>query len=119
LPRCRYADRAKQIVCKAVINEDPNARLIRELKAEIEMLRNMLRHDSEGGVHVGLDPIHLEQDPEAVPAPARAMRDGESGTRDEGEDCAERLKMSEKLISELNETWEEKIRKSEEIRRQR
>jgi len=39
----RYADRAKHIVCKAVINEDPNARLIRELKAEVEMLRNLLR----------------------------------------------------------------------------
>ena len=39
----RYADRAKQIVCKAVINEDPNAKLIRELKAEVEMLRNLLR----------------------------------------------------------------------------
>jgi len=39
----RYADRAKQIVCKAVINEDPNAKLIRELKAEVEMLRSLLR----------------------------------------------------------------------------
>jgi len=35
------------------------------------------------------------------------------------DDAAERLIMSEKLITELNETWEEKIRKSEEIRRQR
>jgi len=34
-------------------------------------------------------------------------------------DTAERLIMTEKLIKELNETWEEKIRKSEEIRRQR
>ena len=34
-------------------------------------------------------------------------------------ETAERLKMTEKLIHELNETWEEKIRKSEEIRRQR
>ena len=39
----RYADRAKQIVCKAVINEDPNARLIRDLKAEVEMLRSLLK----------------------------------------------------------------------------
>ena len=31
----RYADRAKQIVCKAVVNEDANAKLIRELKEEI------------------------------------------------------------------------------------
>jgi len=34
-------------------------------------------------------------------------------------DAAERLIMTEKLIRELNETWEEKIRKSDEIRRQR
>lgn len=38
----RYADRAKQIRCNAVINEDPNAKLIRELKAEVERLRNLL-----------------------------------------------------------------------------
>lgn len=24
----RYADRAKQIVCKAVVNEDPNAKVL-------------------------------------------------------------------------------------------
>lgn len=38
----RYADRAKQIRCNAVINEDPNAKLIRELKTEVERLRNLL-----------------------------------------------------------------------------
>ena len=39
----RYADRAKQIVCKAVVNEDANAKLIRELKEEISRLRDLLR----------------------------------------------------------------------------
>ena len=39
----RYADRAKQIVCKAVVNEDANAKLIRELKEEIQKLRELLR----------------------------------------------------------------------------
>lgn len=39
---CRYADRAKQIRCNAVINEDPNAKLIRELKSEVQRLRNLL-----------------------------------------------------------------------------
>ncbi|VDO01859.1 unnamed protein product, partial [Rodentolepis nana] len=43
LSTLRYADRAKQIVCKAVINEDPNARMIRELKLEVEHLRSLLR----------------------------------------------------------------------------
>ena len=41
--RCRYADRAKQIVCKAIVNEDANAKLIRELKEEIFRLRELLR----------------------------------------------------------------------------
>ena len=35
--------RAKQIVCKAVVNEDSNAKLIRELKEEIGRLRNLLK----------------------------------------------------------------------------
>jgi len=38
----RYADRAKQIKTKAVVNEDPNTTVIRGLKEEIEELRNLL-----------------------------------------------------------------------------
>lgn len=38
----RYADRAKQIRCNAVINEDPNARLVRELKEEVSRLKELL-----------------------------------------------------------------------------
>lgn len=38
----RYADRTKQIRCNAVINEDPNARLIRELQEEVARLRELL-----------------------------------------------------------------------------
>lgn len=49
VPLFRYADRAKQIVCKAVVNEDPNARLIRELKGEVERLRELLRLESNSG----------------------------------------------------------------------
>lgn len=46
LSTLRYADRAKAIVCKAIVNEDANAKLIRELKEEIQRLRDLLR--SEG-----------------------------------------------------------------------
>jgi len=35
----RYADRAKQIKNSAVVNEDPNQKMIRELKEEVERLR--------------------------------------------------------------------------------
>lgn len=43
LSTLRYADRAKQIVCKAVVNEDPNAKLIRELKEEVQRLKDLLK----------------------------------------------------------------------------
>ena len=38
----RYADRAKRITNHAVINEDPNAKIIRELRAEVVALKDML-----------------------------------------------------------------------------
>lgn len=40
LSTLRYADRAKRIVNHAVVNEDPNARVIRELQEELERLRS-------------------------------------------------------------------------------
>ncbi|KAM7388699.1 hypothetical protein PAMP_024858 [Pampus punctatissimus] len=42
LSTLRYADRAKQIRCNAVINEDPNNRLVRELKEEVSRLKELL-----------------------------------------------------------------------------
>ena len=38
----RYADRAKRITNHAVVNEDPNAKIIRELRAEVVALKDML-----------------------------------------------------------------------------
>ncbi|PIK58893.1 putative kinesin-like protein KIF1B, partial [Apostichopus japonicus] len=45
LSTLRYADRAKSIVCKAIVNEDPNAKLIRELKEEVMRLREILKQE--------------------------------------------------------------------------
>ncbi|KAK3087176.1 hypothetical protein FSP39_002658 [Pinctada imbricata] len=42
LSTLRYADRAKRIVNHAVVNEDPNARIIRELRDEVEELKKQL-----------------------------------------------------------------------------
>lgn len=47
---CRYADRAKQIRCNAVINEDPNNRLVRELKEEVARLRDLLFSQGLGDI---------------------------------------------------------------------
>eukprot|EP00911_Craspedida_sp_UC1_P000548 UC1_evm1s420 len=42
-----YANRAKNIVNKPVVNEDPNVRIIRELRAEIERLKDLMGGDEE------------------------------------------------------------------------
>ena len=42
LSTLRYANRAKNIINKPTVNEDPNVKLIRELRAEIDRLRTSL-----------------------------------------------------------------------------
>ena len=37
-------------MCKAIVNEDANAKLIRELKEEVQRLRELLRSE---GIEVG------------------------------------------------------------------
>uniref|UniRef100_A0A3Q4HBT7 Kinesin family member 13A n=1 Tax=Neolamprologus brichardi TaxID=32507 RepID=A0A3Q4HBT7_NEOBR len=85
LSTLRYADRAKRIVNHAIVNEDPNARIIRELREEVEKLK-----------------VQLSQ-AESMKAP----------------ELKEKLQESEKLIQEMTVTWEEKLRKTEEIATER
>ncbi|XP_071110195.1 kinesin-like protein unc-104 isoform X4 [Haliotis cracherodii] len=123
LSTLRYADRAKQIMCKAVVNEDPNARLIRELKEEVARLRELLA--SEGieiqAVDTNSDnPVKFTTGNASMSEHVKALRARKNSvTIDGGEDAMERLQMSEKLIAELNESWEEKLRKTEAIRKER
>ena len=42
LSTLRYADQAKRILNNAIINEDPNAKLIRSLREELETLKKEL-----------------------------------------------------------------------------
>jgi len=46
LSTLRYANRAKNIINKPTVNEDPNVKLIRELRAEIERLRTNITNPS-------------------------------------------------------------------------
>lgn len=107
LSTLRYADRAKQIVCKAVVNEDANAKMIRELKEEIAKLKGLLVAE---GIHIDDMNNVVAQ---GSPKQRRRLMSGAT------EDKIEQLQENEKLIAELNETWEEKLRKTEDIKRQR
>lgn len=47
LSTLRFADRAKRIVNHAIVNEDPNAKIIRELREEVEALRLQISQSME------------------------------------------------------------------------
>ncbi|XP_030368960.1 kinesin-like protein unc-104 isoform X4 [Scaptodrosophila lebanonensis] len=110
LSTLRYADRAKQIVCKAVVNEDANAKLIRELKEEIQKLRDLLKAE---GIEV------QEEDEITKSSVIKSPNKGRNRNGSTTEMAVDQLQASEKLIAELNETWEEKLKRTEEIRVQR
>uniref|UniRef100_A0A8C8A6W0 plus-end-directed kinesin ATPase n=1 Tax=Oryzias sinensis TaxID=183150 RepID=A0A8C8A6W0_9TELE len=155
LSTLRYADRAKNIKCNAVINEDPNNKLVRDLKDEVARLKELLRAQGLGdildrsGIKYLKDfqnnknryliasenqrPGHFSTAPigslTASPSSGALCNQGglQSVTSIQerimstpgGEEAIERLKESEKIIAELNETWEEKLRKTEAIRMER
>ncbi|XP_078464083.1 kinesin-like protein KIF1B isoform X5 [Lampetra planeri] len=153
LSTLRYADRAKQIKCNAVINEDPNARLIRELKEEVARLKELLLSQGLGDI-VDLDPecAYIGSGPKSTTALASLaastnsplMLCGQLGIGGPGlinianaaavtaatlqerimsapgsEEAIERLKETEKIIAELNVTWEEKLKRTEAIKSER
>ncbi|XP_048417024.1 kinesin-like protein KIF1B isoform X27 [Stegostoma tigrinum] len=164
LSTLRYADRAKQIKCNAVINEDPNAKLIRELKDEVTRLKDLLCSQGLGDI-LDIEPMtddysgsgikylkeiqnskhkyklasgnqrpgHFSTAPVGTltASPSSSSLSSQAGIQSVtslqerimstpgGEEAIERLKESEKIIAELNETWEEKLRKTEAIRMER
>ncbi|KAK3839567.1 MAG: hypothetical protein JOS17DRAFT_679007 [Linnemannia elongata] len=110
LSTLRYADQAKRIKNKAVVNEDPNAKLIRELKEELLDLRSKLSI---------YDPSQAGSDLKA-PNSAVTIVDLHGNTRTLTKDqLQDEVKASEKIMAELNETWEEKLRKTQEIQQER
>ncbi|XP_053354013.1 kinesin-like protein KIF1A isoform X2 [Clarias gariepinus] len=162
LSTLRYADRAKQIRCNAVINEDPNNRLVRELKDEVSRLKELLYAQGLGDIietyrgpvddNAGLglkyfsdyknnnntgQAVNERGDLSAVtnamtgmsPSPSLSALSSRAGSINSlhdrimfspgSEEAIERLKETEKIIAELNETWEEKLRRTEAIRMER
>lgn len=89
LSTLRYADRAKKIVNKAVVNEDPNTKIIRELREEVAKLKAML-----GG---------------GAASPGKT----------EKVEMKEQLKESEKLLSEVEKPWDERVRETEQTNNRR
>ncbi|XP_078336846.1 kinesin-like protein KIF28 isoform X12 [Crassostrea virginica] len=93
LSTLRYADRAKKIKNKAVVNENPLDKLIRELKEENERLKKAMEG---GGVMMqegaGLTPEELEK-----------MR------KQMEEDIRAQLMANQAMLADNEESWNEKL----------
>lgn len=133
LSTLRYADSAKRIRNHAIVNEDPNARMIRELKEELSQLRHQLGGGGAAPGAVGAAGAG------GVPGAPGGMPAGEyyppdtpleqqmvsiqqgngTVTKVSKAEIAEQLDQSEKLYKDLNQTWEEKMLKTEKIHKER
>jgi len=87
LSTLRYASRAMKIINRPTINEDPNVKLIRELRAEIERLKAMIQNSPEK------DPY----------------------SRTVNEAIEAKLAEEEKKADELTQTWRNKWKETETI----
>ncbi|KAF5652587.1 kinesin [Fusarium sp. NRRL 25303] len=122
LSTLRYADSAKRIKNHAVVNEDANARMIRELKEELSLLRSKLGNGPVPGGAAGGGLVTGETYPEGTPLDQQMVSiTGSDGVlkKVSKAEIAEQLSQSEKLLTDLNQTWEEKLLKTEEIHKER
>eukprot|EP00755_Sulcionema_specki_P020427 Sspe_Gene.12519::Locus_4273_Transcript_2_2_Confidence_0.667_Length_4872::g.12519::m.12519/K10392/KIF1; kinesin family member 1 len=122
LSTLRYADRAKSIVTKATVNEDPNTKLIRQLREEVAKYKQQiadyetkLAERKEAGGEVDTEkqveeatPSPRIEDDMIMTTPRVPMNPGEARS------LRNKLQAIEKLMSEAGRTWEEK----EELSRQ-
>jgi kinesin family protein 1 len=138
LSTLRYADQAKKIQNKAVVNEDPNAKMIRELKEELSTLRDRLmvyapevveELNSSSAYKPTKQPGN-QQDGSVTPIPTRSVITNANQVLEIVDEKGEKKKMtkqqivdqlasSEKLLANLNETWEDKMKKTEHIHQER
>ncbi|OTB08975.1 hypothetical protein M426DRAFT_7007 [Hypoxylon sp. CI-4A] len=121
LSTLRYADSAKRIKNHAVVNEDANARMIRELKEELAVLRSKLGGGAAGGTGGSAVPpeeVYAEGTPLEKQIVSITSSDGTVKKVSKAE-IAEQLSQSEKLLTDLNQTWEQKLQKTEEIHKER
>nr|XP_028578107.1 kinesin-like protein KIF16B isoform X5 [Podarcis muralis] len=87
LSTLRYANRAKNIINKPTINEDPNVKLIRELRAEIARLKTLLVQGNQ---------IALLDSPTAL-------------------SMEEKLQQNEARVQELTKEWTNKWNETQNI----
>lgn len=91
LSTLRYADRAKKIVNKAIINESVQDKMIRELKQQNDKLKMMILQAAKSGNPLNLAELGLDADLT-------------------GNEMEQFLEQQEKKIEDMEKPWEEKLK---------
>lgn len=100
LSTLRYADRAKQIKTKAMVNEDPTEKLIRELQEENDRLKAMLSGNATMEV--------MKDDDEDLSDAELAKLKEEME-----EEYKSRLENNQKEMDEMAKTFEERLKEAQ------
>ncbi|PSN43439.1 hypothetical protein C0J52_02647 [Blattella germanica] len=99
LSTLRYACQARTIVNRVRVNENPHDRLIRELRAEVDRLRN-LRED-------------YEQKQLLQASRALQHRDRSETLEQEMENLKEQLRQSEEQLAQAQKSWAQRLKEAE------
>jgi len=112
LSTLHYANRAKNIMNKAIVNEDENVRLIKELQSEVARLKDLLGGDEE------IAKLQAEKDAarallaaattEEERAEAEAALAAADAALTKVEKDSKMLEKSENMMSALTDSWKEK-----------
>ena len=113
----QYADRAKQIKNKAIVNEDPTEKMIRGLKEELERLKNALKVSQQAAAAPVVVPVspksqgrtRAEEDAER----ARLKAEFEAERKKEMEELKEQMQENERQMREQAKSWEERLRETQ------
>ncbi|KAF5112787.1 hypothetical protein DV113_002089 [Geotrichum candidum] len=104
----RFADGVKRIKNQAVVNEDSTTRLVRELKEEVATLRAEL---AQRGPTTG------PSTPTASTTSISENNNIKNKSDKKSAELTDQLAANERLLAEVNQTWEQKLRETEQIQR--
>ncbi|XP_066289623.1 kinesin-like protein KIF28 isoform X6 [Branchiostoma lanceolatum] len=100
----RYADRAKKIKNKAVVNENPLDKLIRELREENEKLKSQMGGAMPVAGGAGMDPGDGAYSKEEIERMRKEME----------EEIRAQLLANQEQMNEMDESFEDKLKRNRE-----
>ena len=109
----QYADRAKQIKNKAVVNEDPTEKMIRGLREELENLKKKLKLQEANNTNT----VQQTQNINSDGASEKEMQELKLKYQEERDiemnELKEQMLENERLMKEQAKTWEERLKETE------